>query len=99
MCFLAMAAFMDAVRFLAAASMVEDPVAEGSLDVCSNFVAFSRTPEDAHYPWQALLGWYLAFASAVAVNDTDQRFANIRVTKMPISLCGDGTGMGLETRW
>jgi hypothetical protein len=92
-------AFMGAVPFLAAAGMVEGPVAKGSLYVCSTFVAFSRMTDDAHYPSQAFLGWYLAFASAVAVNDTELHFANMRVNVMPIPLYGGGTGLGLETRW
>lgn len=91
--------FMGAVPFLAAATMVEDPIAKGSLYVCSTFVGFSRMTDDAHYPSQAFLGWYLAFASAMAVEDTELHFANMQVRVMPIPLYGGGTGMGMETRW
>jgi hypothetical protein len=79
--------------------MVEDPVAKGSLYVCSTYRRLSRMNDDAHYPWQSFLGWYLAFTSAVAVNDTELHFANMRINVMPIPLYGGGTGMGLETRW
>lgn len=92
-------AFMGAVPFLAAATMVEDPWAKGSLYVCSTFVGFSRMTDNAHYPSQVFLGWYLAFASAMAVEDTELHFANMQVRVMPIPLYGGGTGMGLETHW
>ena len=91
--------FMGAVPFLAAATMVEGPIAKGSLYVCSTFVGLSRMTDDAHYPSQAFLGWYLAFASAMAVEDTELHFAGMQVNVMPIPLYGGGTGMGLETRW
>lgn len=92
-------AFMGAVPFLAAATMVEGPVAKGSLYVCSTFVAFSRVTDDAHYPSQSFLGWYLAFASAMAVEDTEFHFARMQINVLPIPLYGGGSGMGLETRW
>lgn len=91
--------FMGAVPFLAAATMVEDPWARGSLYVCSTFVGFSRMTDDAHYPSQAFLGWYLAFASAMAVEDTELHFAGMQVNVMPVPLYGGGTGMGFETHW
>lgn len=91
-------AFVGAIPFLAAAGMVENPWAKGGLYVCSTFVAFSRITDDAHYPSQAFLGWYLAFASAMAVNRTDIHFAGMEVQLVPIVVNG-GTGVGLETRW
>ena len=91
--------FMGAVPFLAAATMVEDPVAKGSLYVCSTFVGLSRMTDNAHYPSQSFLGWYLAFASAMAVNDTEMHFVGMQVNVMPIPLYGGGSGMGFETRW
>jgi len=92
-------AFMGAVPFLAAAGMVEGPVAKGSLYVCSTFVAFSRMTDDAHYPSQSFLGWYLAFASAVAVDRTEMHFAGMEVEVVPVPLYGGGSGVGFTTRW
>ena len=39
----------------AAADMVENPLAKGTLYVCSTFVGFSRINDDAHYYSQAFL--------------------------------------------
>ena len=86
--------FMGAVPFLAAATMVEAPVAKGPLYVCSTFVGLSRMTDNAHYPSQSFLGWYLAFASAMAVNDTEMHFVGMQVNVMPIPLYGGGSGMG-----
>ncbi|MEX0669263.1 MAG: phosphatase PAP2 family protein, partial [Pirellulales bacterium] len=60
-------AFVGAIPFLAAAEMVESPLLKGTLYVCSTFVGFSRMTDNAHYPSQVFLGWYLAWASSRAV--------------------------------
>jgi hypothetical protein len=91
-------AFIGAVPFLAAADMVESPLLKGTLYVCSTFVAFSRMTDDAHYPSQAFLGWYLAWASAHAVDATEMRFAGLQVSVMPLPI-GDLGGMAVQTRW
>lgn len=91
-------AFVGAVPFLAAADMVESPLLKGTLYVCSTFVAFSRMTDDAHYPSQAFLGWYLAWASARAVDATELRFAGLEVSVMPLPI-GDLGGMALQTSW
>jgi membrane-associated phospholipid phosphatase len=91
-------AFVGAIPFLAAAGMVESPLAKGSLYVCSTFVGFSRVTDNDHYPSQIFLGWYLAFASAMAVNRTDLHFAGMEVEVVPIVL-GDAQGLGLVATW
>jgi hypothetical protein len=91
-------AFVGAVPFLAAADMVESPLLKGTLYVCSTFVAFSRMTDDAHYPSQIFLGWYLAWASARAVDATEMRFAGFEVSVMPVPI-GDLGGMAVQTRW
>jgi len=91
-------AFVGAIPFLAAAGMCEDPWVKGGLYVCSTFVGFSRITDDAHYPSQAFLGWYIAFASMMAVNQTDLHVAGLEVRLMPMAVNG-GSGVGFETRW
>jgi len=90
--------FMGAIPFLAAADMVENPLAKGTLYVCSTFVGFSRINDDAHYSSQAFLGWYLAWASSLAVSRTEHHFAGFQVRVVPIPV-GDQGGMGLEASW
>ena len=91
-------AFVGAIPFLAAAEMVENPWAKGTLYVCSTFVGFSRMTDNAHYPSQAFLGWYLAWSSAVAVSRTEMHFAGMQVRVVPIPMAGT-SGLGIEATW
>ncbi len=91
-------AFVGAVPFLAAADMVESPLLKGTLYVCSTFVGFSRMTDDAHYPSQVFLGWYLAWASARAVDATEMQFAGMELQVVPLPI-GDLGGLGITGRW
>jgi hypothetical protein len=91
-------AFVGAIPFLAAADMVESPLAKGALYVCSTFVGFSRMTDDAHYPSQVFLGWYIAWASARAVTATEMRFAGMDVRIVPLPAADLG-GAAIDARW
>ncbi len=91
-------AFVGAIPFLAAADMVESPLLKGTLYVCSTFTAFSRMTDNAHFPSQVFLGWYLAWASARAVNATEMHFADMEVRVVPLPMADLG-GMAIEARW
>jgi hypothetical protein len=91
-------AFVGAIPFLAAADMVESPLLKGTLYVCSTFVGFSRMTSNAHYPSQVFLGWYLAWASARAVDATELHFAGMEVQVVPLPI-GDLGGVGVTTAW
>jgi len=91
-------AFVAAIPFLAAADMCESPLLRGTLYVCSTLGAFSRMTDDMHYPSQAFLGWYFAFAAARAVDATEMSFAGVELRMVPL-LAADRGGMGVEARW
>lgn len=91
-------AFVGAVPFLAAADMVESPLLKGTLYVCSTFVGFSRMTDNAHYPSQVFLGWYLAWASSRAVSMTETHFAGMEVRVVPLPMADLG-GVAVEGRW
>ena len=91
-------AFIGAIPFLAAADMVESPLLKGTLYVCSTFVGFSRMTDNAHYPSQIFLGWYLAWASSMAVSRTEMRFAGMELRVVPLPAADLG-GLGIEGRW
>ena len=91
-------AFVGAIPFLAAAEMVENPLAKGTLYVCSTFVGFSRMTDNAHYPSQVFLGWYLAWASSIAVSRTETHFAGMEVRVVPLPMADLG-GLAVETKW
>ena len=91
-------AFVGAIPFLAAAEMVESPLLKGTLYVCSTFVGFSRMTDNAHYPSQAFLGWYLAWASSAAVSGTETHFAGMEVRVVPLPIADLG-GLAVEAKW
>ena len=91
-------AFMGAIPFIAAADMVESPLLKGTLYVCSTFVGFSRMTDDAHYPSQVFLGWYLAWASSRAVSQTQLQFSRMEVRVVPLPIADQG-GLAVEARW
>jgi hypothetical protein len=91
-------AFVGAIPFLAAADMVENPLAKGTLYVCSTFVGFSRMTDNAHYPSQVFLGWYLAWASSMAVSRTETHFAGMEVRVVPLPMADLG-GLAVEAKW
>ena len=91
-------AFVGALPFLAAADMVESPLLKGTLYVCSTFVGFSRMTDNAHYPSQAFLGWYLAWASSRAVSTTELEIAGMEVRVVPLPMADLG-GLAVEGRW
>ena len=89
--------FMGAIPFLAAADMVEHPLAKGTLYVCSTFVGFSRINDDMHYSSQAFLVGILLMSS-LAVSRTEHHFAGFRVRVVPVPVGNQG-GLGLEASW
>ena len=91
-------AFIGAIPFLAAAEMVENPWAKGGLYICSTFTGLSRINDNAHYPSQVFLGWYLAFASSVAVSRTEMHFDSMVVRVVPLPIADLG-GLAVEGRW
>ncbi len=90
--------FVGAIPFLAAADMVESPLLKGTLYVCSTFVGFSRMTDNAHYPSQVFLGWYLAWASSRAVSMTETHFAGMEIRVVPLPMADLG-GVAVEGRW
>ncbi|MBS0261652.1 MAG: hypothetical protein JSS02_06805 [Planctomycetes bacterium] len=68
-------AFMGAMPFIAAAGMTDNLFLKATCYAVSILPAFGRIDYDAHYLSQAALGWFMAYLSVMAVNDTDvQRF-------------------------
>lgn len=61
-------AFVGAIPFITAARMQDDPYMKTLLYTLSALPAASRINDDRHYLSQALLGWYLAYLSAEAVD-------------------------------
>ena len=67
-------AFIGAVPFLTMAHLSASPALRDLAYAASGPAAWSRINDDAHFPSQAFLGWYLAyeFTEAVAATDTER---------------------------
>lgn len=87
-------AFMGAIPFLTAAEMTDRPALKFSLYALSTLTGWSRVNDNAHYFSQAFLGWWMAYAAVVAVDET-QRSLTFQVVPMVAS---PGT-QGLVFEW
>jgi hypothetical protein len=63
--------FMGAIPFLTAAQMTDRPFLKASLYAGSTMTGWSRVNDDAHYLSQIFLGWWMAYAAAIAVDQTN----------------------------
>jgi len=86
---------MGAMPFITAAQMTENPWTNGCLYSLSVLPAWSRVNDHDHYLSQAVLGWWMAYLAASAVNRTD--LANQDVTLEPW-VTPDGAGVALIVR-
>lgn len=71
-------AFVGAVPLITAARMQGDLRLKVLLYAASVLPALSRINDDQHYASQAVAGWYLAYASACAVDKDDEKTGNER---------------------
>ena len=89
--------FIGAVPFLTVAQMCEDnALARYLLYAASALPALSRINDDAHYPSQAFLGWFLAWEATSAIAQREKW--NQHVSLEP-AIIGDGYGLALCIRW
>jgi hypothetical protein len=63
--------FVSALPFITAAKLTERPVLKGLFYFASAMGPLSRINDDAHYPSQAFLGWWVALTAASAVERSD----------------------------
>ena len=63
---------MGALPFINAARMTENPWLKATLYLGSSLAPLSRVNDDAHYPSQAALGWWLAYLAVVAIDQTEK---------------------------
>jgi hypothetical protein len=74
--------FMGALPFINAAKMTDNPWLKTTYYVGSTLVPISRITDDAHYPSQAILGWWFAYLAASAVDDTQNADRRWKFTPM-----------------
>lgn len=85
-------AFVGGLVFIDAAKMADDPWLKGGFYALSVLPAWSRINDDAHYTSQALLGWWMAYCAATAVDITERGSSDWQVVPLPLA---DGVGMAV----
>ena len=88
-------AFMSALPFINAAKMIDRPATKALFYAGSFLGPLSRVNDDAHYPSQVALGWWMAYAAATVVNQTDGPF---RPTQVYPYIDNEG-GYGAMFQW
>jgi membrane-associated phospholipid phosphatase len=91
-------AFIGGITFLNAAAMTDSKLLKCGLYVASAMPAWSRVIQDKHYLSQAIMGWWFAYLSTVAVDMTDQPH-ECNVTLAPVAMENGGIGIGLLGAW
>lgn len=89
-------AFMGSLPFITAAKMSDSKGLKAIYYAASTVVPLSRVNDNAHYPSQVALGWWLAFLAASAVDATDN--PNSRWKFHPYST-GAGSGVLAEYKY
>lgn len=90
-------AFVGAVPFITIAYMNQDnPWVKYPAYLASTAAAISRVNDDAHFPSQVVLGWYMAWEAVDAVFDTNQKQQGFKVTPMAGI---DGFGLMANAKW
>ncbi|GAB4143996.1 MAG: hypothetical protein Tsb009_15490 [Planctomycetaceae bacterium] len=87
--------FMSSIPFITAAKMTERPWLKGLYYAASTLGPLSRINDDAHYPSQAILGWWMAYLAASVVDQTDSAANGPQIVPIPAS---HGSGIGIEFR-
>ncbi len=64
-------AFMGALPFITAAKMSDDLRVKLFFYAGSALTPLSRVNDNAHYPSQVALGWWMAYLAASAIDSTD----------------------------
>lgn len=90
-------AFVGAVPFITIAYMNQDnPWVKYPAYIASTAAAISRVNDDAHFPSQIFLGWYMAWEAVDSVMDTNKKKNSVKVTPM-VNL--DGYGVMVGSTW
>jgi hypothetical protein len=84
-------AFMASLPFITAAKMTENRWLKATFYAGSLLGPLSRVNDDAHYPSQVALGWWMAFVAASAVDRTERSDGRVRI--LPFAADGGYGGM------
>lgn len=89
-------AFMGSLPFITAAKMTENRGLKALYYAGSTIAPLSRVNDNAHYPSQVALGWWMAYLAASAIDATEN--PNSRWKFYPYTT-GDSSGLRAEIRY
>lgn len=88
--------FACAVPFINAAQMTDEWPLKLGFYACSTLAGLSRINDDAHYTSQVILGWWMAYCAATAVDETGPTSHHWSVTPLPMA---GGAGMAVTYQY
>jgi membrane-associated phospholipid phosphatase len=89
-------AFIGAVTFVNAAKMTDNPGVKLMWYTLSTLPGWSRINDNDHYLSQVILGWFIGYLAATAVDDTELCKHQFVVVPM---VSNAGMGVGLMRQW
>ena len=89
-------AFMSSLPFITAAKMAKNPWAKSAFYAGSAIGPVSRMNDNAHFPSQIGLGWFMAYLAATAV---EPKNGNTRGWEFSPVITPGGSGLAAEYRW
>lgn len=90
-------AFMSSLPFINAAKMTDRPLLKTAFYAGSLLGPLSRVNDDAHYPSQVALGWWMAYVAATAIDRTEMAGGNMQF--YPYMAASGGVGGLFEFRY
>jgi hypothetical protein len=88
--------YICALPFINAAKMTDEWPLKLGLYTCSTIAGFSRIDSDAHYTSQVVLGWWMAYCAATAVDETGPHDSHWDVSPWPMP---NGGGMAVTYQY
>ena len=88
--------YICALPFINAAKMTDEWPLKAGFYACSTIGGWSRINDDAHYSSQVILGWWMAYCAATAVDETGPKERNWSITPLPGP---DGAGLAITYQY
>lgn len=88
--------FICGLVFIDAAKMSDELPVKIGFYTLSTMAGWSRVNDDAHYTSQVILGWWMAYCAATAVDNTDREQSNWSIMPLPMI---NGGGMAITYQY
>ena len=88
--------FICGLAFIDAAKMSDELPVKIGFYALSTMAGWSRVNDDAHYTSQVILGWWMAYCAATAVDTTNREQSNWSIMPLPMV---DGAGIAITYQY